>query len=241
MANLYTEWMVQLVNGRTGLPINDDTGIINILKDGEAAVQTIYATSATTTAVTQTGVTPAIFSNGRYRWYTASDVTVADICYLTAAGEAGFAVGMTPSDHRLVVWPENSHHTMVIPITAASGVTETGFRIWDNMLVDDVFVRTRVTGTAALMDIGTSTDANGFLDAAVVTATGTFYVTGDDASGTARIFGDLLTTTTSAYGRRRYHQANSTSGSTIVTDNKASGTTVWEAFLIINYSKFPVA
>jgi len=239
MGNLYTEWSLQLINGRTGLPINDDTGIVEVLKEGRATPETIYATAGTTTAITQAGATPPVFTNGRYRWFTTNDVTAVDFIYLTADGDSGMLHSVAPSDHRIVIWPETSEYVLTVPLTGASGVTDTGFRIWDNMLVSDCFLRTLVTGTAVLIDIGTSTDPNGFLDNGVVTATGWKYITelGEVTSGTAIIKGALIRSATGGTVNKLYGQANTTSGSSIITDNQASATTVSEAYIFLPYKK----
>ena len=101
-----TEWVLQIINGRTGEPVNDDSGIYNAMKDGDPTLETIYAQQQDSSSVTQNGASPPVFSNGRARWFTDPDITVIDFSYLTANGECGFMKGITPSNHRIVIWPE---------------------------------------------------------------------------------------------------------------------------------------
>src|SRR3972149_5052846 len=95
MGAKYTEYYVQLVNARTKQPINDDTGVCNVLTVDSPVEITIYSNDDGTA-----GSNPLTMKDGIIRFWTASTVTSVDLSILTAAGQAVFVENLTPSQHR---------------------------------------------------------------------------------------------------------------------------------------------
>lgn len=206
--NNMTEWYVQLINGRTGRPISDDL-VCNVLTDGDPAEITIYSDDDST-SLSNPIVTTA--TNGIIRFFTANSVTSVDLSILTDDGYAFFIESLTPSQHRLVVWPETEGHVLVVPYDVA-GTTEalqdTGFNIPANVLVKDVFLHTTTLATSGALDIGVSGDTDGFLDAVTAAATGFKALSEVYASG--GIIGALIAAASGSTTRVLYRAATATS------------------------------
>lgn len=163
MASNYQEWYFQLVNRRTGRPVDDDTGLFIILTASDPTRLTAYS-DGNGTSLTQ----PATMTNGVCRFWLDSSTTSADVSILTAAGRAYFLEGVTPSQHRVDVDPERTDYQFIVnwhANTASNAVADTGFDLIAGMRIKDVFVHvTTAIATGCTMDIGRSGDTDGFLD-----------------------------------------------------------------------------
>ena len=170
MGASYTEYMLQLVNKRTGMPIDDDTGVANVLTVNSPAEVTIYADDMGTAASN-----PLTISNGVIRFFTAASVTSVDVSILTAAGQAVFVEGLTPSQHRVDVDTENRSQLLVVPFLflAAGTVVDTGFDFPAKCRIDPFKLGLRVTTVDAseTIDVGLlATEAGGDEDGFIVAA-----------------------------------------------------------------------
>ncbi len=170
MAANYTEWFLQLVDTRTKKPIDDDTGLANVLVASDASEETIYSNDKGTS-----GSNPLTITNGIIRFFTASSVTSVDITILTANGRAFFLEGVTASMHRVDVNTEKENYTLILPYSMNTGcdaVADTGFDLIAGMKVRDVFVHSTTGSTANGINIGVSGTTAGFLALVTTTSTG---------------------------------------------------------------------
>ena len=166
----YTEWFLQLVNTRTKKPIDDDTGLANILTAGDPTEVTIYSDDKGTSASN-----PITMTNGIIRFFTASSVTSCDISVLTAAGQAFFLETVTQSQGRIDVNVDNPKYTLILPYQMASGcdtIVDTGFDLIAGMKVKSVYLHSTTASTANGLVIGVSGTTAGFLSTVSTTATG---------------------------------------------------------------------
>ena len=236
-----TEWQFQLFERHASgvdTPIDDDSGVVNILTADDPSEATIYSDVNGTA-----GSNPMTFTNGRVRFYTDVSVTSLDITGLTANGHAFFYQGVTPSTQRAVIDPTKTAHTLVVPyqvVGASETIVDTGFDVLGNMLVKDVWPHVTTAGTGATLDIGTSTDSDGFLDGVSVATTGYVTTAMEEALvSTSSLIGVLLANATGTYVRKLHKRANATSGANIVYTNTTSSSTAGEGYLYINYLRVP--
>lgn len=219
-------------------PINDDSGVINILTAGDPSEATCYSDVNGTAASN-----PMTFTDGRVRFYTSPSVTSVDISGVTANGHAFFYQGVTPSTHRIVIDPTRMVHKMVIPyqvVGASESVTDTGFDILANMLITDIEIHVTTVGTGAALDVGTSTDTDGFADGVSVATTGYPATVLEEALvSTSGLFGALLANITGTNVRKKHRRANATSGANIVYLNTTSSSTAGEGYIYITYTRIP--
>lgn len=239
MASNYQEWYVQLMDGRLNRPIDDDGGVYNVLEAGDPSEVTIYSSSTGAT-----GTNPGTLTNGVLRFWTQTSVTSVDLSILTSNGHAFFLEDITPSQHRVMVWPENSGlYNLIVPfqvVGASEAVVDTGFDILSNMLIRDCFVHVTTLGTGAALEIGTSTDSDGFADAVSVATTGYPTTMLEEALvSTSCLIGALLTVATGPYVRKLHKRANSTSGANIVYSNTTSSSTAGDGYIYLTYSRIP--
>mgnify|MGYP001567923351 FL=1 len=237
MASNYTEWYIQLINGRTGRPIDDDTGVYNVLTEDDPSEITLYSD---TNATSKTN--PATMTDGIMQFWTASTTTAVDISVLTANSHAYFLESVTPSQHRIVVWPENINQQLIIPyqvVGASETVVDTGFDIAAAMLIKDVFLHVTTLGTGASLDVGTSTDTDGFLDGVTADATGYPLLAESVASVATPGFGSLLVSITSGAVRKFHVRANATSGTTIMYINTTISSTAGEGYIYMVFDRLP--
>ena len=178
MASNYTEWYFQLVNRRTGRPVDDDTGTYQILTAATPTRATAFS-DANGTSLTQ----PATMTNGIGRFWLDSATTSIDLTILAASGRAYFLEGVTPSQHRLDVDPEKQEYQLVgvWNILSAHGdgvVSAIGFPLINGMRIKDVFVQKTSAGVGVgaglIIDFGVSGDPDGFIDGMTSTVTGYF-------------------------------------------------------------------
>jgi len=239
MASNYVEWYLQLIDGRTGAPINDDTGVYNVLTQNDPSEVTLYSDDTGTSQAN-----PGTMTDGIIRFFTDSGTATVDISVLTANGHAFFLedVGVN-THHRIVVWPDQSEYTLILPYTfsgASETVVDTGFDISANMMIKDMFIHVTTAMTGGVLDIGTSTDTDGFVDGVSAATTGYPATLIEEAivSGSS-LHGTLLAETTGGYTRKMHVRANATSGSTIMYENTTSSSTAGEGYIYVVYRRIP--
>ena len=234
----YTEYMIQLYNERTGLAIDDDSGVVNVLTANSPAEATIYSNDAGTSASN-----PLTFTNGVARFWTASSVTSVDLSILTADGQAVFVEGLTPSQHRIDINTERSEYKLIIPFTysgASETVVDTGFDWGASMLMKDAVLHVTTLGTGMALSVGTSTDPSGFAVAVTCAATGFYPLSETVVSGaTAGAVGLYLVSATSGAVRKKALRSNSTSGANIVYQNTTSSSTAGAGYIYLVYERIP--
>lgn len=235
----FTEWYVQLIDGRKDKTIDDDSGVYNVLTDGDPAEITIYADGNGTS-----GSNPGTMTNGVIQFWTASTTTTVDITVLTSTGHAFFLESLAPSDHRIVVWPETfGMYHLILPYTysgASETVVDSGFDQLANMLVKDVWVHVTTAGTGFAMDIGTSTDTDGFADGVLVTTTGWPTTLLEEALvSTSSLIGAYLTVATGPYVRKLHLRENATSAANITYINTTSSSTAGAGYIYVHYMRVP--
>lgn len=176
MASTYTAYNFQLVNKRTGRPIDDDSGQFIIYTVNTPVKATVYSDAAGT-SLTQ----PGTLSNGYGKFWTTADVTSVDMTVLTSTGRSYFLEGLTPSQHRIDVDTEQLEYVLTLGWAIKSAhadavVSALGFQLQNGMRIKDVFVQKQSAGVGVgaglLLDFGVSGDPDGFVDGITCTATG---------------------------------------------------------------------
>lgn len=238
MASNYIEWYLQLINGRTQMPIDDDSGIYNVLTQNDPAEITIYSSDSGASQAN-----PGTMTDGVIRFWTDSGTTTVDISVLTSNGHAFFLEDVSVNaNHRIVVWPDKIEQALVIPYTysgASETIVDTGFDILANMCMKDVFVRTITLGTGFTLECGTSTTTDGFILGLTVDATGYRLLSETVASLAAPTIGSFLVSTTSGAVRKFHVRANTTSGANIVYSNATSSSTAGAGYIYLIYNRVP--
>jgi hypothetical protein len=219
--------------------VNDDTGLYNVLTQNDPAEVTLYSD-----AQGSSQSNPGTMTDGIIRFWTASTVTAVDISVLTATGHAYFLEDVTQSNHKIIVNPDATEYTLVLPYSAvsASVSVDTGFTIPSNMLIKDVWLRVVTLGTAARIDVGTSVDRNGFLVEGIADTTG--YKVASEALVSNSVSGSpgtLLTILqTNAHVRSSgYVRANTTSGASIVYDNITATSLAGAGYIFLRFTRMP--
>lgn len=258
MASQYTEYYVQLINKRTGAPIDDDTGTYIVLTAGSAVLQTCYTDdTGSAPAYVYTSVSQTM-TNGVIKFYTASSVTSVDITFRTAAGQAGFIEGLTPSQHRYEVDTEEHTQTLVLPFynyiptpfTSASvtiyssaglgSIWSQGMALPAGALVKACYARVETLGTGSLVNFGVSGTPSGLLQQVTGSVTGLKWPPGLLATaGTVTFaFGTLLATTTNIMYRPIF-----LTGATNIVFGQVTGTVLAAnaGYVYIQYDLLPNA
>ena len=185
MASNFKEFYVQLYNTRTGLPIDDDSGLYCVMQAGVPLKQTAYSDDVGT-SLTQ----PATMTNGIIRFFVDSATTSVDLSILASAGQSYFIEGLTISQHRRDVDPDKMDYTLIgswaILSAHGDGVVSAVFAPQSGGLpagirVKDVYVHKTSAGVGVgaglLLDFGVSGDSDGFVDGMTATVTG-YYMNG---------------------------------------------------------------
>lgn len=176
MATGFTPYSFQLVNKRTGRPVDDDSGQFIAYTVDTPVKATLYS-DANGTSLTQ----PGTLSNGFGKFWTADTVTSVDVTILTSTGRSYWIEGLSPSQHRVDVDPEKSDYILQLgwAIKSAHGdgvVSALGFQLQNGMRINDVFIQKQSAGTGVgaglLVDFGVSGDPDGFIDGVTATVTG---------------------------------------------------------------------
>lgn len=207
MSASFTEYFVQLINGRTKAAINDDTGKYIVMQAGTATLQTVYTNdNGTTPDFVYNNVTQTM-TDGKIQFWTPSSVVSVDLSVLTAEGQALFVEGLTPSQHRIEVDTEKYEQTLVLPYynyiptpfvsasvtiyssASLGSIWSQGMAIPAGSLVKTCYARVETLGTASLVDIGVSGDADGLLQQVTGSVTGLKWASGLLATGGTVTFG----------------------------------------------------
>ena len=175
-------YFVKLVNTRTKRPIDDDTGVYQVYTAGSAARATIYNAAGTqlTQEVVGTSFVSRTMTDGSLEFYTARSVSSVDVSILTAGGRSYFLKGLSASQHRADVDPEQTEFTLVAAFNDKASCTTVrplGFKLRRGMVVKDVFVKVTAAfaGAAAASNrysVGRSGNALGFLNNITLSSVG---------------------------------------------------------------------
>lgn len=164
-----TEWWFQLVDLRSGKPLDIDDGQLLVLTAGAPTAPTVYAT-ADGAAVTNAVRTPRTFTNGEARFWTNRSTTSVDLVVcITATGEAYFFEDVVPSDHKIWVDKSQAEYRLVAPFGASDNTEiDTGLDLGANCLIHDACIRVTTVDATETLDVGllsseTGGDADGFL------------------------------------------------------------------------------
>ncbi len=212
MANGYREWKFQLVNKRTKLPINDDTGKYIVMTVDTPVIAPIYSDDVGSAPAFVATNVASTMTDGIGRWFMTADVEKVDITILTASGQAIFIKDLTPNMHRIEVDTEKKYQMLIFPyynyiptpfvsasITATASVWGNGLSIPSNTVTKDCFCRTYTLGTTQVLNIGVSGTPSGLLQAVTAASTG-YHVCQRGliaSAGTATFYlGNLLCTVT---------------------------------------------
>jgi len=261
MASNFVEYYLQLQDARLDRPINDDTGVYNVLTAGDPAELTIYSDAS---GSSQTN--PGTMTDGIIQFWVDSATTSVDISVLTATGHSFFLEGVTISDHKIMVDTERISQTLIVPYSCNTACNVSVDPLGGLMplplgaKIRDVFLHATDTATVGSLNVGNQTDPNGFLAVALASTTGwkvydaPIYQTGtsDSAhniSGT-QIRGALLVefasgSTTNLDGSgywapKKYTVADATSGGTLVyevTATNSGGTGA--GYIYVVYDRAP--
>lgn len=257
MAAKYTEYFVQLINKRTGAPIDDDTGKYIVLTASSPVLQTIYTNdTGTTPTYAETGVAQTM-TNGVISFFTASSVTSVDLTILTAAGQGVFIAGLTPSQHRVEIDTEEREQTLIFPyynylptpfvsasVTATGSIWSPGFSLPTNSYVKDAWVRTYTLGTTSTINFGVSGTPSGLVQGVTAAVTGVHYPLPMDSTltgGTATFTrGTLLVPTSTNVSP--YPKVYVTPGATALVFGDTTSTVLAAGcgWVYIKYDKMPV-
>ena len=115
MGSSFTEYQAQLINKRTQKPIDDDTGTYIVMTASSAVLATIYSDDQGTAPAFTYANVASTMTNGEIRFWTSNSVTSVDITIMTAAGQAVFVSGLTPSQHRIEVDTESREQMLILP------------------------------------------------------------------------------------------------------------------------------
>lgn len=257
MGSSYTEYFVQLVDKRTKLAIDDDTGKYIVMTADSAVLATIYSDNqGTAPAYVATNVAGTI-TNGQIRFFTAASVTSVDLTLLTATGQAVFVSGLTPSQHRIEIDTEKTEQLLIFPyynyiptpyvsasLTATASIWGNGLSIPSNSITKDCWVRTETLGTTQVLNIGVSGTPSGLLQAVTAAATG-YHVCQRGliaTAGTAAFYlGNLLCTVT-GFMDTPYPIGTSTASTGALVFNTVTVTTLAAAtgWVYLKYELLPV-
>lgn len=167
----YSEFHLQLINARTGNPIDDDSGVVNVLTAGSPVELTIFSDDNGTSESN-----PLTMTDGVIKFFTAVTTTTCDLSIYTSNGDAYFLKTITRFQHRVVVDVDKMEQTLVIPFDAQTSETDTGFTLAGNVRVKDCRVRVVTADSGITMDVGldgtTNNDPNGLIAAVSVASTG---------------------------------------------------------------------
>jgi hypothetical protein len=171
MSSNYTEFDVQLINARTKEPIDDDSGLYNVLTASTPTEATIYSNDQGTSASN-----PGTMTDGRFTFYVASSVTSVDVSILTSTGYSVFVEGLTADQHRVEIDLEKrTNQTFVVPVvfgTGSAAVVDSGFDLIAGMMVKDCYLHCTTVSSANALNVGVSGTTDGFLLNGVLGSTG---------------------------------------------------------------------
>lgn len=247
-----TNWKLQLFDKRTGLHINDDSGVAQVLGAGTAVEATIYSNLARTAATN-----PLTFTDGLVEFWTLDSVTSVDISILTAAGDAIFLNATVPGLTKVEVDTQKMDQRLVIALPFNDdSVADTGFDLPANMLLKECYLHV-ITTDAETLDVGilageAGGDEDGFLAAISVAAAGIIrpivVTNGSSEAYVSSFKGGVLmydgrvgtdTATDNGLAGTKSYITDGTAKSIVHTGSAGSDTFV--GYLILEYDKLPVA
>jgi len=241
MASGFQEYHVQLIDARTGSPIDDDAADYVVMTAGTPAIATTYTNDQGTSLTTPTTTT-----DGEIRFFTDSSVQSVDISgMMSASGYSGipfFIKGLTPSQHRFEINADQyTGHVFVVPWTFSASVSHvtTSLDIRTENIVKRAQVRQTTAGpaTSSMLQFGVSSTLSGFIGNCSCTTTGwkkhSVPLTGVANSILATITHALIhgaellmSYTNVTLGQSTYRPADSNSGSRITfKDTAGTGAT----------------
>jgi len=221
MASAFQEYHVQLINKRTGSPIDDDAGKFIVMQASASTLQTVYTDDqGTAPSFVYNNVTQTM-TNGEVRFWTASGTQSVDLSILTENGQALFIEGLTPSQHRIEVDTEKYEQTLIMPfynyiptpfvsasvtIYSSAGlgsIWSQGMALPAGSLLKECYARVETLGTGALNNFGVSGTPSGLLQQVTGSVTGLKWASGliATANTVTFAFGTLLATATSILHR----------------------------------------
>lgn len=176
------EFFIQLWDTRKQAPIDDDSGSYQVYTAGSpdrAAIKDAAGVTLTQEVV-GTSFLSQTMTNGQIKFYTAHTVSSVDVSILTAGGRSYFLKGITRSQGRIDVDPDQQNYVLVVGINekaSSTTVRPLGFQLRKGMLVHDVLVKvtSKFDGAALAsseFDLGRSGDADGFIDGVNCSTTG---------------------------------------------------------------------
>lgn len=168
--NNRTEWYLQVIDARTGKPVDDDNGKVQVLTAGAPTNVTVYSGATDSAAATQ----PLSLSNGAVQYYTEESVTSVDLS-VVSKGVGAFIQDFTPSDHSVEIDQSGGISQIVIPY-GATGSSEVDSGLTIEGPTQILLVRlapVTAAGSGALIDVGTSTpdDPDGLIDGVDINST----------------------------------------------------------------------
>ena len=237
-ASGFNEYYVQLFDSRTRAPISDSTGVCVAMTVNTATKATCYSDDRGT-ALTN----PMTFTGGALRFFTADTAATIDLSLLTANGHARFVKGLSPSQHRIDIDPEQLRYKLILPYvhtaTLTASVQDTGFDLSAAMLVHDVEVDIITASTLGVMNVGTSTAPSGFVALATIATTGLqALLLQEDIVSAVTFYGTLLASASGTV-RKKHIRANATSGANIVYNNVTAATVAGDGFIYLTYDRVP--
>lgn len=141
------EYFLQLVDTRTKKPIDDDAGVFQVYTAGAPTRPSIYSLAGAALTVEKL-VTGRAFksqtmTNGQIHFFTNVSVSSLDLSVQTNGGRAYFLKGVSPSQHRVDVDPEETEYKLVVAVNdkgSVTTVTPLGFKIKKGMLLKDLII-----------------------------------------------------------------------------------------------------
>lgn len=233
------QWHIKLINTRTKKFLLDNVGKFQVYTAGAATRVAIFdvAGAAITQETDNVSYASGAMVDGTLNFYTARTITNLDISILTDGGRAYFLDGVTQSQHRVDVDPDQTEWVLTVAFgdkTSSNIVRPLGFAAKAGMLIKDVIVNVKTAfigaaATANTFDFGRSADANGFINGITLSAIAfkkaiVVSTTGLVAAASQLVGADLMdvlavatSTATTFFSRKTYlSPANSTSGNLVV-------------------------
>ena len=168
-----TEFYVQLMDPRTGLFINDDTGRYTVTTINTATRPTIFSDRFAGTTITNS---IGLITDGVIQFWIDAATTSVDVSVTTALGQSRFIRALTADQHRLDIDQEKREQAMIIPFNgeAAAGTPfDSLHALVIGALVRDCRVNVITLTASETLDVGiTAATPDDFLNGVDVSAVG---------------------------------------------------------------------
>jgi hypothetical protein len=168
--NNHTEWYIQVIDTRTGKPVDDDLGTVQVLNAGLPSEATVYSGRNDTVAATN----PLTLRDGAARFYTEDSVLTVDLS-VVSKGMGKFLRGFTPSDHNVQIDLDGQSTIVTIYGATTASEVDTGVVVEGPTRVIHAWLDcVTAAGSSALMDVGLSNpnDNNSVIDGTDINITG---------------------------------------------------------------------